>query len=273
MRDLIRMDLYRMFRSKVFYINLIIIALGNIATKVIFKVAMDALTSPEVMEAAQKQGDAETSELLSTLAYPKSVSVSELLGNPFAFNIFLILVFLSVVSFCYADIAGGYIKNYAGQLPKKGYTVISKFICIAVHNLLFMIVALVSIVGTEAVVRTVDFDSQAGAGALTFLLKFLLLQSMSAVILFVTTGLHSKTFASVCAVVFSTGLLGMIYMGFDYAAEHFLKISDLNSAKYAPDQLILQSRIAWFNGVIVSVVVSAVFIAITYGIYNKSDVK
>ena len=48
----------------------------------------------------------------------------------------------------YMDLANGYVKNIAGQVPSHGYLAVSKMIVIAIHNLIFMVVGLIgSLIG------------------------------------------------------------------------------------------------------------------------------
>ena len=136
------------------------------------------------------------------------------------------MLFISIISFTYADIANGYVKNIAGQLPKRGYTVVSKFIVMAIHNTIFMVCALVGRIVGELLVRSITFDDSFTRSLITFVLKWLLFQSICTILLFVTTGLGNKTFASIIGVIISTGVLGGIYMGIDYLAARFLNAED-----------------------------------------------
>ena len=260
MADLIKMDMYRLFRTKVFYVMLGAVTAACFATNVLAKVLTDLFSkTAEGAEAAA--------------LYPASVDLSDILASPFAFSALFILVFISLISFTYADIANGFVKNVAGQLPHKGDTVISKFAVTLVHNSIFTICAALGSVAGELTVRTVTVDSQTGSGVATMIAKILLLQSLSAVILFVTTGLKSKTFASVVGVIISTGLLGVVYFGIETLLENLFKVG-VNISDYAPDQLLTQAGQAAFgNACLVSFIVSALFIVLTVKVFNRRDVK
>ena len=260
MADLIKMDMYRLFRTKVFYVMLGAVTAACFATTVLAKVLTDLFSkTAEGAEAAA--------------LYPASVALSDILASPFAFSALFILVFISLISFTYADIANGFVKNVAGQLPHKGDTVISKFAVILVHNAIFTLFAALGSAAGEMTVRTVVVDSQTGRGVITMLAKILLLQSLSAIILFVTTGLKSKTFASVAGVIISTGLLGIVYFGIETILEKLFKLS-VDLSEYAPDQLLTKAGQAAFgNAFIVSAIVSVLFVVLTVKVFNRRDVK
>ena len=109
MGKLIRMDLYRMLKAKSFMVCLIIsfvLALANMPlAKLLFALARSL--SPEINETFMAQ-----------------VSLSAILSEPFPM-ISLMLLLISLCFFFYADMENGYIKNIAGQMPMKGFTVLS----------------------------------------------------------------------------------------------------------------------------------------------------
>ena len=125
MVDLIRMDFYRMFKSKSFIISNIVVFAIAIVTR---------LAEIGMIKLSQTLGVAD--------AVVSQSSLNEIIINPFGWTIALIVVLISAVTFSYADIANGYIKNIAGQVSNKGDTAISKFIVLGVHNFIFMTVAM-----------------------------------------------------------------------------------------------------------------------------------
>ena len=90
MANLIKMDMRRLFRSPMFLITLSVVAVFNIL-----------MTVGATM-------------LVKTFGAGQAVAptiLSDVISNPFVLPIFSILMFASLISFSYADIAGGYIKN------------------------------------------------------------------------------------------------------------------------------------------------------------------
>ena len=117
---------------------------------------------------------------------------------------------------------------------------ISKFIVIAIHTLFFMVIALLfSIIG-EAVIYGVRIDSDTASSIGTFFLKWMLMQAVSAIILYITTGLKNKTFASVVAVFLGMGFISAVYLGLNLAIAKLFH-ANIDLSQYAPSQL-LQAR-------------------------------
>lgn len=108
----------------------------------------------------------------------------------------------------------------------------------------------------------------------SFLLKILLFQSLSTVLLFLAAGIGQKTLASITGVVFGSGMLGLAYLGLENAAENVFGIEEVNISDYAPDQLIASTgNIAALSSLIISVAVTAVFLSFTVRVFNVKDIK
>ena len=134
MRNLFNMDLYRMFRVKSFKVCLglafLFAAAGLPLLKLLTNVA--ARLSPDS----------------AVTPFPARNDLSSILQSPLSM-IPLLLCLLSVVFFFYADMESGYIKNIAGQMPKRGFSILSRFLASVVHNLFFMAVGAIG-----AIIRT-----------------------------------------------------------------------------------------------------------------------
>ena len=270
MGNLVKMDFYRMRKGKSFIVNLIIVSVFSVTYAPVIKLIVAIMN--KFVKSQTKIGD-DSSAAGGMIEFEKTVNISELISSPFCLKILLLMLFISIISFTYADIANGYVKNIAGQLPKRGYTVVSKFIVMAIHNTIFMICALVGRIVGELLVRSITFDDGFTRSLITFVLKLILLQSICSILLFVTTGLGNKTFASVVGVIVSTGVLGGIYMGLDYLAARFLNAEDSYFIKNAPDQLLSVEKVAIINAILVSGAIIAIFLPLTIKLFNKKDVK
>ena len=123
------------------------------------------------------------------------------------------LVLLSLCYFFYADVENGYIKNIAGQMPMKGFTVLSKFQAAIVHNLIFAAAGIVgNLIGTMIVQRLV-VDGAVLDSIRVLALKLLLFQSLCAILLLVVFTFRSKSLGMILAVLFGLGLTSLIYLG------------------------------------------------------------
>lgn len=258
MSKLIKMDLYRLIRSKMMWICVGIMSLLQLLVVVLGPIILRMLA-------------AFSSESINTSF---TMTLSDQLNNPFQ-SFMLILVLISAVSFFYADLANGYIKNIAGQVPAKGYTAVSKFIVIIVHNLIFMCFGTLSSVlgGLISPQVTLEFDMDLVPEALAvFFTKLLLLLALCAILLFVCTALRSKTFASVLAVLFGVSALSLVYALINNLLHNIS--SDIDITKFVPDELFNSTVYSnALSSIAVAVVYIVVFLALAVKIFNSRDVK
>ena len=209
-------------------------------------------------------------------------SFSEGISNPFYIWLFIVIMYISLINFFYADIAGGYIKNLAGQVRNKRDLLFSKLIAGVIHNLVFLVVGVVSniicivILSTSGLIEMKD-DENIFAAVITLLLVWMLSAAIAAMLLFITNAVKNKTFATVAAVFFATGALGLVYMGVNSAVSNIFKTSNFDLANYMPDTLIGSVNVAANTSVIVPVIVSiaftVVFTALSIVVFNSRDVK
>ena len=208
--------------------------------------------------------------------------VSDFFAQPFGFPLVIVALIISVISFTYADIANGYVKNIAGQIPRKSDVVIAKFVAVGVHNMVFFLVsALTVVIGTLIPTamghETIEFDSGLGAGLLTFLIKWLLAMAMSAILLFLTTGVQNKTIATVAGIFLGTGSLNLLYFGINEGVKAIFHVGKFSVNEFMPDQLINQvnvgANVAVIHSVAVSVVCIALFAVLTVRLFNRRDIK
>lgn len=259
MSKLIRMDFYRMIRAKMLWVCIGIMSLLHI----FFIVA-----GPYILEwAARFSGEKVSSE-------KTNMYFASQLQEPFQ-EMMILFMLLSVVSFMYADMANGYIKNIAGQVPKRGYTAVSKFIVAGFHNFIFMLFGVISGVIGGIISPKINFIfdiDKVPEAILIFFVKLLLGLAITSLLLFITTGLRSKTFAVVMAVLFGVSALTLIYTLINNLLGNIIK--DVDITKYLPDVLIgsVVPDTA-FRAIVVAVVYSAIFLVLTVKVFNSRDVK
>ena len=257
MGNLIKMDLYRMFRTKSFIVSNIIILISCI------------LSAPLSLFMYNIEANfAETPVPPFDPTYDLSSILIEPLGN----YMLLVVILISAVTFSYADIANGFIKNIAGQVNQKGHTVISKFFVLILHNIIFFLVGIIGqLISVLLIGGHFNADSKNIPIAIgTFFCKLLLLQALCAIILFISTGLKSKTFASVVGVILGSGSLMIVHMMIDRQVERFIHI---NLSDYDPSSLIMGGpNFLFANSVFVSIAVIAIFLPLTVTVFNKRDV-
>ena len=191
-------------------------------------------------------------------------------------------LFTSLISFSYADIAGGYIKNLAGQLPHKSSLIYSKFMVIGIHNFIFLAVgSLTNALGNLAMSATgmlqLTDDGKIGAAIMTILLKWLLSMAIAAILLFVTNGVKNKVLATVIGVILGTGTMSLAYMGLNTAISNIFHTQSFDLGMYMPDALFnsvnVGANVAVINAIVVSLVFIVLFMALTVKVFKSRDVK
>ena len=261
MANLIKMDMRRMFRSPMFFISLSVIA--------VFNILMTVGTTMLAKMFAAGQAAAPT-------------VLSDVVANPFILPIFSILMFASLISFSYADIAGGYIKNLAGQLPHKSSLIYSKYIVIGIHNFIFLAVgSAANVLGNLTMSATgmlqMTDDGMLWAAIATLLLKWLLSMAITAILMFVTNGVKNKVLATVTGVIIGTGALGLAYLGLNTAISNIFHTQGFDLSMYMPDSLMnsvnVGANTAVINAIVVSLVCIFIFMALTVKVFKSRDVK
>ena len=256
MGKLIRMDLYRMLKSKTFLVCLtvaFVLALSNAPVAKLMYTLANSLSS----------------EINETFA--AEVNLSDLLSDPFPM-MGLMLALLSLCFFFYADVENGYIKNIAGQMPMKGFTILSKFVASGVHNLCFAAAGIIgNLIGTVLVQRIV-MDANVLDSIRVLALKLLLAQSLCAMLVLVVSTFRSKSLGMILAVLFGMGLTSLIYMGINEGLKPlFGEGTDIS--KIMPDTVMNETPLGTLKALVVAIVAGAVFLLPAIRIFDRKDVK
>lgn len=256
MGNLIRMDIYRMFRAKSFVV---------------------CLTTAFIVALAQTPLEQALYSLASVLGSQvtppvREANFSTILRDPLPM-INGMMLFISVALFFYADIENGYIKNIAGQVPRKGYTALSKFIAVIPHNLIFMLVGVAGMLAGTVIFKRIIIDEATLDGLRVFLLKFLLAQGICAILLTVVSALGNKSLGMVLAVLMGLGLLRLAYLGIDMGLKQVFPNMSFSISDYMPDQVLGQSNPDTLTALLVALVSGGIFLPLAVGVVDRKDVK
>ena len=256
MGKLLRMDLYRMLKSKAFLICLavaFVLALANAPVAKLMYTLANSLSS----------------EINETFA--NEVNLSSILTDPFPM-MGLMLALLSLCFFFYADVENGYIKNIAGQMPMKGFTILSRFVASGVHNLCFAAAGIIgNLIGTVLVQRIV-MDSNVLDSIRVLALKLLLAQSLCAMLVLVVSTFRSKSLGMILAVLFGLGLTSLIYMGINEGLKPlFGEGTDISMIM--PDSVMNEKPLDTVKALLIAVVACGIFLLPAIRIFDKKDVK
>ena len=259
MLNLIKMDLYRLFKSKPFIICLAISALLALASTPIEK-AFSLLAAALAGEGAADLFD-------------KQEKMSAILLSPlFPGSFGAILPFISLVSYYNADIEHGYIKNIAGQLPARGLTVFSKFFATIPHNLIFMCVGvLFNILGTMFLC-TIVWDAEVASALGTFFIKLLLMQSVATLLVFVVSTLRLKSLGAILAVLMGSPMMTIVYGLISTLLER-VGIKNFSLSDYMPDAILCETQPEILTAILSALIFGAIFLALAIRVFDRRDVK
>ena len=260
MGNLIKMDLYRMRKGKTLLITLLIAVVISFAQTPVLKLL-------SMLMNFLGGSDSSAPDL-----FPATATLASFFRNPFPLIVGM-LVLISASNFFFADLANGYIKNIAGQMPKRGYTVLSKFIAILPHNLLFMVLCVLANLAGSIIFQKITPGADLASAIGTFFLKMLLMQAVCAILLFVTTALRNKSLSTVVAVLVGLGLLGLVYLSIDSLIGQVFKTDFSFFETYMPDQLLSEDAPKALDSILSSLVTGGLFLLLAINVFDRRDVK
>ena len=258
MVNLVRMDLYRMNKARSFRVCLILA----------FILALSSTPFEYLMYQLGRMLST-SSDQIGT--FPTTIEFSTLLSRSAA-PLTVLLALLSIVNFYYADMEGGYIKNIAGQMPKKGFSMISRFIASVPHNLAFMLVTVIGSVIGSVIFQKITFDASILEGLGTFLLKLLLLTSICSILLLITGAFRNKSFGMILAVLIGLTLTSLLYTLVINPGLNKI-FSKVDITPYMPDAVLTEDKPGALRAILVSAVTIAIFLPLSARVFDRKDVK
>lgn len=149
MLNLLKMDLYRLFRSSTTWV-MMLITVGM----VVFGVSMTKFDASNMEQGAESMATEIGTDIsedainvsigISSTTLPEwatgDVDFADLTNAQVGSGLFLIVVSIFVTLFVCAEHKNGYIKNIAGQFPNRGMLIVSKVIAVGVQLLVMFFV-------------------------------------------------------------------------------------------------------------------------------------
>lgn len=274
MFKLIKMDLYRLFSTKAIKVGAIVACIMAAGYMLL------SLGLVELVKFSLEQ-DPSVAESMADLFIPQVAWVGGVdfadivIGGTGAFSLFVGCMIAA--SFIGSEQSCGYTKNFAGQLPNRGYMAVSKFVVTSVAQ----VIVLVIYAAVSAALVPVFLGKYVAGYSIAALLEALGLRLMlhiavNAIIVFICTLTKSHAIAMVVGSIFGLGITQIAY----WAASMVLSIAKINFdiGRYMPDGLNGQISIAsigtiYIKAIIVSVAFTAVFLIANYIVVSKRDVK
>lgn len=165
MLNVIKMDLYRMIRTKSLYIIWFIAAVCMLGTTYILK---SESLSEEIHDQSQQEvisdygkGEVALGIMVMTPIEPgEKVTVKDVFYGNAQSKFYALFFVIFTVLFAMADINSGYIKNIGGQIKSRGSLIIAKAVSLLVYTILSMFVmVLIQIVSNMLVLGYVEIGN------------------------------------------------------------------------------------------------------------------
>lgn len=273
MLNLVKMDFYRLFRSKS-------VRMGAIAAAVVAFLGMLLnLGILEILKFSMGEGAdslGEAAMLFPIISWLSGVDFADIVfAGTNAFSLFVSCMI--VASFIGAEQSCSYMKNIAGQLPNRGMTVISKFIVTCFVQLMVLLIY-TAVSSICAVLFFASYISGYSILALVegLLLRFLLFCAINAIVLFFCTLTKSHSIAMVVGAIFGIGVNRLVY----FAASMLLSMVNItfDIEKMMPDGingLISVSSVGTIavRVIIVSMIFIVGFLISAVMLFKKRDVQ
>lgn len=206
MLNIFRMDMRRMLRSKSFYICLIILGTTMIFTQMLIW----AISDPKMVEFLISKGftlSVSNEELssLNTLYILDVFHQANISGGLFA----VVTGILTAIFVC-SDFESGYVKNILSVYVKRGKYLWSKFLCISIVNLIYLL-ATFFIVLVVNVITGSPFLQNPAADLFFFLFQIWVLEcGFTAMILLTCMLTRSKAAVITFAIFVCGGVVSMV---------------------------------------------------------------
>lgn len=146
MLKLIKMDLYRMFHTKAFYVVWIFlaatIAFSTVMTKEDYKYMQEEAVKGQLESVSEGNLNVGLNVTIPTKPGEKVTVFDQVFANMQSKFVALFLVIFAVL-FSTADITSGYIKNIGGQVKERGNLILSKAIVLLIYTGLTLFLYLV----------------------------------------------------------------------------------------------------------------------------------
>ena len=161
MLNMIRMELYRMFKTKSMYVIWLVLAVGILFTTGLSADEMKTYTmeeNQEMYEYATGQRESETVNLGMDVTVPTkpgdTVSVFDLFYGNIKGKFLALFMVIFAVLYSTADMTSGFVKNIAGQVRDRRRLVFAKGVSLFVYTVLTMLI----FTGIQTVSNALFFD-------------------------------------------------------------------------------------------------------------------
>lgn len=255
MGNVIKMDVYRMLRSRSTYYILIglsffLVFLINNSHESLLD-SQKGLPVPKAIVGIGFDGNL-LSDQMSLLQFFKVFARSQ--------SFILILAIFSVL-FINHEEASGFSKNIAGQVQKRGWLLFSKFICQGLFIVLAFLVGLVTVLAAGEMSYDEIVLGNIGQLLKEVGLQFIFHLAFAGILLLIITFIRQAIVSLLVSVLLCFGAFGFLYHAIDRWIQQGLGIPDFTLNNYTITGIISQVSIDSAKGQLIR----AVIVALIYG--------
>lgn len=211
MRNVIKMDLYRLSRSRSIRLGLILTAVICFAAAALTRGFAELMNIAINSDPEFTQDAAEMIAMLPMLGWTNEVDIGLVIMQ---YSGILTLVIASVMSviFINDEQLAGFGKNYLGQLGDKAYSVVSKLISTSLIHALVILISTITATLAGLLFYGCSLSTlNAGNLALALFLRLLMYLSINAILVFLCLLTRSRSAPMILSVVFGIGAGQLAY--------------------------------------------------------------
>lgn len=277
MLNMLKMDLYRMFRTKSLYIIWIIMAVALIYTTQLLSLDYETIhqTGQETTADEEEMVNIGISVTLPTDPKEEVTVYDVMYANAGGEFLGLFIVIFAVL-FSTADMNSGYVKNIAGQVKNRGNLIFSK----AAVLMLFVIMTICGTMVIQMMSNYLVFGNLELGNVKEFCLymgtQTMLHCALALIVMAISIILRNNVASMVIALCLTMNVMTIIYSGIDKF------VAKLGVKDFAFSEYTVTSKIAMlpmemtFKDSAEGIAISAIFIIITTGIaayvFKKRDI-
>lgn len=270
MLNLIKMDTYRLIKSKSFKVGLLI--------SLIFSFAVISIIAAigKLMPLLEEGGEG-IFFLIPYTDWFTQVSIFTVILTATSYLSLMISCMLSS-NFINEEQANGYFKNIAGQVKDKSMLILSKFFTIGVISFSVLLCYIIgsSIAAFLFLSKTIVFDNPGGF-IFAILTRFVLYLAVNSIIIFLCTLTKSKSLAIAFGLVFGTGITRFAYSILATFIDMIIKV-EIPISTFTPDGQVFSITAESTNGdlakaLAVGICYIAAFLFLSSMLLKKRDNK
>lgn len=268
MLNILKMDLYRMFKSKSLWIIWIVMILLIVGTSYLNYTEIEMESSKEQTEMSETAaGENEPVNLGMSVFVPtepgEDVTVFDMVYANLQGKFIALFIVIFAVMFSTADITSGYIKNIGGQVRSRGQLILSK----ALLLFLYTVLTLVLFILVQALSNQIFLGYVEWGDAARFLqyvgTETLLHYAMALICMAIAIIARNNVFSMIASVLLCMNFMVILYSFVDKAIAK-TGVKDFNLLNYTvTGKMSMLSMDITRKDIIGGVCVAAVFVIIT----------